>query len=284
MSESNVASRWLDKIWLKNWPGRSRLWAVLTSLLLLATSAAPEARAEGARIVFANDFLTSNRLTDDLYTGALELELEIGRYQLTFGENVFTDSENGIRFDETFLGVERGLPAVGAWRSTVELGVMHVGRGLLGENAQNSLHRLIGSDQVDLPYVESNRFHPTLRLRFHRPLPYLRQLSLTAYGELYSAFDFRQHASGAVKVHWPRWSFASIIAGLGARYSTTSFEALEPRIGKLAPTWEVGIRFRNNMSVSWSYNDFGTESQHFAIGYDLMRKKGVRSGLDSNQV
>lgn len=257
MSESSFSSRWL-----------------LILVLLIAVPVQP-AHAEDVRIVLANDFFTANN-TDDLYTGALALGFDLGQYRLSFGENIFTDRENEIRFDETYLGIERGLPDLGGWHSAVEVGVIHVGRGVLGQSTQNSLHRLIGDEEVDLPYVETDRYHPTLRLRFHRPLRDGHRLSMSAYGELFSAFDFRQHATTGVKVHWPGWSFASFNAGIGARYTTTSFEALKPRIETLAATWEAGVRFRNSMKLSWTYNEFGTKSQHFTLGYDVKWKRTWR--------
>lgn len=253
---------------------RKTPWLVL--FILLNASTAP-AGAENVRISFANDFLTSNPLADELYTGALQLDFDLGSYRLTFGENMFTDSENDVRFDETYLAIERDLPDFGPWRSTVQAGVVHVGRGLLGESAQNSLHRLIGDNEVDIAYVDSNRYHPTLRLRFHRPLRNWHRTSLSVHGEMYEAFDFKRHAQSGVTFHWPGRSFASFTAGLGARYTDTNFEALERRISSLAPTWEAGLRFRNSMSLSWTYNEFGTRSQHFTLGYDVAWKKEGRN-------
>ena len=177
----------------------------LSILILLIAVPAPPANAEEVRIVLANDFLTANN-ADDLYTGALALGFDLGRYCLHFGENIFTDRENEIRFDETYLAVERGLPDLGGWHASVELGVIHVGKGLLGQGTQNSLHRLIGDDEVDFPYVENDRLHPTLGLCFHRPLP------------------------------------------------------------------DLG----NNLKLSWTYNEFGTGSQHFTFDYDLKWRRTWR--------
>ncbi len=220
-------------------------------------------------LVFGNDFMASNRLADDLYTGVLELEAVKGAYRFSLGENVFTDRQNELRFDETYFTVERGLPAVGNGRPQIEVGVVHVGEGLLGQSAQNTLHKWIGSDEVDLPYVDSSRFHPTLRLRFHRPLPVLRQLSFTALGEVYSAIDFKSHVSGGLHIHWPAFSFAAFNFGVGARYTTTDFAPLGPHVNGLAPTWEAGVVLSEKISVAWKYNEFGTEAQHFTLGYDL---------------
>ncbi len=252
--------------------------AALTLITLVPWQATPAVGSD-LRLVFGNDFTASNRVEDDLYTGALALEIDRGAYRFSFGENVFTDRDNDLRFDETYLSVERELPSLGVWRSQVQVGVVHVGEGLLGQSAQNALHGLIGSEEVDLPYVESSRFHPTLRLRFHRPLPILRQLSFTTYGELYSAIDFKHHVSSGVHLRWPALSFATLEFGAGARYTATDFAPLDPHVGGLAATWEVGVIVFENIFLNWKYNEFGTEAQHFTLGYDLnwKNKKVARS-------
>ena len=259
-------SRWIRSPW-------ARIFAFSVGFAMSAALFAPPAEARGLRVVFANDFLTTNRFDDELYTGALMLELDKGGYHFTFGENMFTDSENNVRFDETFLSVERALPPAGEWQTALEVGLIRVGEGLLGQSAQNAFHDLIGNEDVDLPYVDGNRVHATVRLRVYRPLPVLRDLSLTAHGEVFSAVEFKQHVAAGLWVRLPRVSFATFSAGVGGRYSSTEFEALESRIERFAPTFEAEVRFRNNMSISWTYNEFGTKAEHFTIAYDVAAKK-----------
>lgn len=251
---------------------RSRSWVTLTGIGLLAASLAAPAAAQ-LRIVTANDFLTSNRRADDLYTGAFSLEIAKGRYRFTAGEDIFTDSEKGLRFDETYFAVERGLPSRGAWRSSAQVGLVHVGEGLLGERAQNAVHRLIGNETVDLDYVDSNRLYPTLKLRFERPLISRRGLSLTSYTEAFSAIGFKEHAAAGLQVVWPALSSASFIAGFGARYSSARFEPLAPYMSGLAPAWQAGVRLLESTSLIWSYNEFGTKAQHFTLGYDVRPRR-----------
>ena len=264
---------------------RRRSSWLATSLALLAFAlvaflSAPPARATGLRVVFANDFLTTNHFDDELYTGALAMELDKGPYRFAFGENMFTDSENDIRFDETYLSVERGLPALGEWQSSLEVGLIHVGKGLLGQSAQNAFHSVIGNEEVDLPYVESNRVHPTVRWRVHRLLPTLQRYALTLHGEVYSAVEFKQHVAGGLWMRFPEVGFATFTAGAGGRYTSASLAALKPRIERFAPTLEAGVRFRNNISLSWTYNEFGTKAEHFNIVYDIVSKKKRKAAAE----
>ncbi|MCP3961391.1 MAG: hypothetical protein GY719_26390 [bacterium] len=61
--------------------------------------------------------------------------------------------------------------------------------------------------------------------------------------------------------------------------SRSSFSKLDPHVGTLAPTWEAGLRFRNSMTLSWTFNELGTRAQHFTLGYDVKwRTGGARAG------
>ncbi len=247
--------------------------ACIFTLSFLTLVGAPSAGAGDLRVVFANDFLTTNRLDDDLYTAALSIELDGGQYLFSFGENLFTDTENDVRFDETYFSVERALPSIGSWNVAAEVGAVHVGEGLLGQSAQNAFHSLIGDEEEDLSYVDSNRLYPTLRLRVQRPLPIYEKFLLTAHAEAYSAIGFKQHVAAGLWARLPSLPFATLTAGVGARYTSSEFEPLANRIERFSPTLAAELNFKNKMSVSWTYNEFGTKSEHFTIAYDVGSKK-----------
>jgi hypothetical protein len=75
----------------------------------LAILTAASAGAVELELVTANDFLTHNEVDDDLYSFAVGLTLRLGRYDVSFYENAFTDRANALRFDETWLRVGRPL-------------------------------------------------------------------------------------------------------------------------------------------------------------------------------
>ena len=243
---------------------RFHFWILLVTLMVVQPL-----QASDIRLVLANDFLASNRLDDDLYTGALVIDFDSGKNRIQFGENIFTDRENGLRFDETWISLERPLRHRGLWRSWVEVGVVHVGEGLLGESVHNALHRLIGDEEVHLEYVDVDKFHPTFRLRFERDLLFVQRVDLVAAADLYGAADFKQHVAVTVKARYPRYYNATFFGELGARYSASQLEVLDRRIADFAPTWEAGVLLYEQVSLSWNYNHFGTKAQHFNVVYHL---------------
>ena len=236
--------------------------------------------AADVRVVFANDFLASNRLSDDLYTGAFIIDYPIGRYVLTGGENLFTDSDNNLRFDETFVHLGRSLAPRGSWLPRVEAGLVHVGRGLLGERAQNAFHRAIGDDEVSLDYVEGSRLHASIRVVAERALPVLRPTNFRFEADVAAAIGFKEHAMARVRAEVPITRALRVDLSLGARYSHTSFDALRPRLATWGPTWEAGLTIRDRISLGWNYNNFGTKSQHFNISY--VAKLGRKSRGQDN--
>ena len=245
--------------------------ALLGAFLLILPASAQS--GGDIRFVLANDFLASNEKDDDLYTAALELEFPFRGYQIAFGVNIYTDRENDLRFDETYLTLRRNLQGFGPWYSSVGVGVVHVGEGLLGESAQNAIHRLTGDNERNIPYVESDRYHPTFELRAHRPLWLGSAVSASAWAEVYHAFDFQGHAASGVAVDWPFKEWVTLQAGVGARASWVDFEPLESRIDDFGPTWKFGFLLWEKVSLNWDYNNFGTRSQHFNVAYHISSKE-----------
>lgn len=260
-----------------------RRWSVHVAGLALgiALLLVPQARGVELRLTLDNDFLTKNALEDDLYTAAFGLRVLEGRHELLFSESTFTDSTNRIRFDETYFSFGTPLRRVGPWNSFVELGLVHVGRGLLGQEAQNAFHRLIGDTEVDLPYVTSSHLHPTLKLQLLRELAPARRLSLMAKGEIYKAFDFKEHAIVSLTVLCDISVPLSLEAEVGARFSSTEYEPLKTWVRGSGLMWEVAVRLPTNVSFAWNYNQFGTKNQHFRIDYHWRvgkRGAGQRTG------
>lgn len=79
----------------------------------------------------------------------------------------------------------------GGWFGEISGGVIHLGRGLLGEGVQNEVHRVVGAERVSLPYLESDRWVGSATLRGGRALPVAAPWSLEVEGEVHLAPAFR---------------------------------------------------------------------------------------------
>ena len=246
-------------------------YIAISAAFLLWIQAAP-APADNISLVLANDFLASNELDDDLYTAAFLIDIDQGHYRWQVGENLFTDKDNGLRFDETFLTVERSVFREGPWRVWGQAGVLHVGEGFLGENAQNSVHGLIGGEDVELDYIDEDSYHATARVKVDRDLPDWRRVDFSATAEVYGAFGFKTHASTALQARRPINRIVTLHGALGGRYSTTELDALDARTQRFGVTWEAGAVLYDKVSLAWSQNHFGTGSQHFNVVYHVEKE------------
>lgn len=242
--------------------------AIFLSVFWMLASLAPGHAGE-LRFVTDNDFLTSNPTDDDLYTFSVALEIDRGGYTFGLREVAFTDRQAHLRFDETYLSVGRPLPLPGAWRAYGEAGLVRVGRGLLGQDAQNALHRLIGDDEVHLTYISRSHIHPTVRLELHRSWAFTRNLTAGPYVEASTAPGFQSHAIAGIRTHWRPHPVARLQVLAGARFSHTAFDPLEPHVAGAAPVVEVGLTLHQRIVLSWSYNEYGTERQHLSLGYRI---------------
>ena len=197
----------------------STLLALLISLFwdapLVSQTLPTGSEATGAKaateneIIFrtGNDFLAGNSRSDDLYTAGLGFTLELDRDQpatrplgrrfLTIEENLFTDRDADLRFDETWLLFGRRLRGE-AWRADVYVGAVRAGRGLFGEDAQNLVHRLIGDEEVHLRYVDRDRHFAVLGAGIRRTLLQGTRGSLHARAEARLAPEFQNWARVAV--------------------------------------------------------------------------------------
>lgn len=242
------------------------LFCALT--LLLAFLATP-IFAFDLHLTIANDPILGNGGEgDDLYTAGLAVDIQRGFGHFTAGERMFTDREAGLRFDETYLSAYRRLAAWGAWQPTVGLGVLHIGEGLLGQSVQNSIHRAIGSEVMDLDYLAKNRLFGELLARVERNDLLGRGRLLTTSLELRAAPGFRSWLRAMTSYEAPFGKHFSWRAGIGVHAEDANLPLLERNVENLAPAGELGIAWRS-LTLLWSYNDLGTATSHLTLGMNV---------------
>jgi hypothetical protein len=247
----------------------------LAALVVAAgvTALAPWAHALELRLSTGNDLLTGSSGKDDLYTFAIGLEVDRGEYAFALRENAFTDRQAGRRFDETHLTLGRLLPGLRPWSVYAEAGVVRVGHGLFGESAQNTVHRFIGDDEVELPY-EGASIHSRLRLTAERAFALADHLEVGPRFELDSAPGLRSHAVLAAQARWQPKAPVAIEVLVGGRFSHASFTPLEPHLAARAPTARLDVVWRDRISLSWAYNDYGDEREHLSVGFHVVPGRG----------
>jgi hypothetical protein len=237
--------------------------------LALGAPFARPATASEITLTTANDILSGNRFSDDRYTAALAVGFSFERFELRFAENLFTDRTHGLRFDETWLTARFEPRVESAWRPTFEVGLVQVGRGLLGADAQNALHDLIGGEEVDLPYVESDTVHLVGRFELRRTVLSLERLELEAgFGGSWSP-AFRSTLSASVSAAVPVTRWLTVILGVGGRLDRTELDALEPWQHDTARTGELGFVLLDRVELAWTYNKYGTGGRHVELSYRL---------------
>jgi hypothetical protein len=241
-------------------------------LLLLFALVAVGAGAQGIRFSTENDILTDNPTKDDLYSFALGFEVERHGLVWSLRENGFTDRAAGLRFDETFLTVGYFVPKLETWTLFVAGGVAHLGEGIFGERTQNAVHRAIGDDEVHLGYTGSS-FHPRFELRAERA----SGAGPAAWGprfELESVPGLRSHATVGAQGLWQPSGRVEVHLFAGVRWSDASFAPLEPHLVELAAAARVGVVVDGRFFLSWSYNEYGDEREHLAVGYVVPLGRG----------
>lgn len=234
------------------------------ALILLLVGIAAPASAFELTIQTANDPISNNERPDDLYTAALGIDVAFAAHRWSLGERMFTDRERSLRFDETFLEMNRELPPWRGWQAEVGAGVLHVGHGLLGERAQNEVHRWVGSERVDLPYIERSHWYGTFSARARRPL-WVGKAGVVAT-ELSASLapGFQQSLASGVFMDIDLGRGFTLRAGAGARAGHANRRLLGDRIDGLDPTWELGVAWRD-LTLRYSYNDRGTETSHLTL-------------------
>ena len=247
---------------------------LLLVFLAVLVFAAPTFGAE-LQITTANDF-TSNEREDDLYTFGLGVTLTAGQWDIVLREDAFTDRDSEIRFDETYVGARRPLGWFGPFRALGEVGAVHVGKGLLGQATQNSVHDFLGSDTVELSYIEDSEVHPVLGLHLERDLPALGPLSNALELDVSTAPGFKSHAVAAIKSAWEITRPLDVEIRLGGRYSKTDFALLKPWIEKTKAMANLDVGIYDHLVLTWSYNEYGTGNQHLRLGYRFKAKPQVK--------
>lgn len=260
--------------------GRRRFRGVAIATLGVLLGLVAPVRGLELRLTTNNDFLTDYPTPDDLYTFSLVLEADVGRATLAFREHAFTDREAGVRFDESHLVVGWTLPSFGRWLARAEIGTVRVGRGLLGEDAQNALHRFLGDEVLELEYVGDGEIHPSLRIAAERPQEVGPALTVGPWIDLFAGPGFGSYAVFGTRGAWQLNPTLRIRGMLGVRLAETSVEALDPHFADASATAELGITYRDRLFVSWTYNRFGTEQEHLSLGYRLGWPDRDRPGFD----
>lgn len=237
-----------------------------------------------------NDFLAGNSRSDDLYTAGLGFTLELDRDQpatrpfgrrfLTIEENLFTDRDADLRFDETWLLFGRRLRGA-AWRADLYAGAVRAGRGIFGEDAQNLVHRLIGDDEVHLRYVERDRLYPVFGAGLRHATWSGIHASLQTRAEARLAPEFQNWVRVAVDATVRIRPWIEGIASLGARASHASYAPLRPWIQAVALTAELGLVVKERLVLSWTHNELGTDLGHVNLAVRLPLSAALRSGGSS---
>lgn len=105
---------------------------ILLLLFLLSPMSLAPVDAVELALTTANDPVSGNRKEDDLYTAALGFDIEATSFRLALGERMFTDREQGVRFDETYLEVTDEIGPPSAWMLEGGLRPTAGGRGVPG--------------------------------------------------------------------------------------------------------------------------------------------------------
>lgn len=235
----------------------------LASLLV----AAGPALATDARLVITNDPVAGNERPDDLYTADFELEVALPRRATLFaGERMFTDRERRFRFDETHVELAVPLRNTGQWNTTVRGGLLRAGRGILGQETQNTVHRLIGNTSVRLPYVTRDETFGVLAIETGRSLGRFAGLELTTTGEAYTAPGFRSWVRSELQARRPLGRSTNLTIGTGARADLVESDLLGDHIASSAATASVALEM-GSFQLRWAWNEYGTRSSHVSVAF-----------------
>lgn len=252
----------------------------LALFLLFAPAIGPLA-AQRIEFTTENDLFTDDTARDDLYTFAVELATERHGTHFALREDAFTDRAAGVRFDETGWSLGRALPLRRSWQSYGEVGAVRIGRGLFGEEVQNTVHRALGSDELALEYLAPS-LHGRLAFASERSFAPGGTVAVGPRIELEWVSDIRAHAIVAAAVQWrPNAAFAVDLLA-GGRWSDADLAVLAPHIRPFAAVAEVGVTVYDRIRLAWSYNDHGDGRTHLAVGYRFARWRGAGGALVSD--
>lgn len=246
------------------------------TVLLLALWVAPRP-AVAAEITFttSNDPVSSNDRPDDLYTAELALDVHLDGKDLVLRERMFTDHERGLRFDETSLGLSRPVRRLAGWGGEAGLGILHVGRGLLGESAQNAVHRWVGSEEEDLRYAAGHRLYPMATLSLARPLHVASNFgAVRSQVEAVAAPGFHSSLRVGLVAERSLAGGLALLAGVAGVLHQVDTDLLGDTVASNGVAWDVGLGWRD-VFVVLSHNAYGTESRHLTLGYRFSPSLGT---------
>jgi hypothetical protein len=254
----------------------------LRFLLLTFALSLAFASASGAQTLMfrtENDIFSTQPARDDLHTFATALEIEGGATLYALREEAFTDREAGVRFDETQLSFGRALPRFGAWGTYGEAGIVRVGEGLFGQETQNEIHRALGSETVELPYLDPS-LHARLALAVERSFRSGRAFTVGPRVELEWVSNLRAHAVVAAQALLDPLPNLELHLLAGGRWSDASLEALARHTKPFDAVVRIGVTAFERIVLAWSYNDHGDGRTHLSVGYRFNRwtAGGVGSG------
>lgn len=243
----------------------------LVLALLVSFAFAPPATAGEFRLSGDNDLLGNNPRSDDYYTFGLRAEWVTETWTVRLDENAFTDLRADRRFDETYLIVGRAAPRewLGRWSLWTELGVVHVGEGLLGQSAQNEVHDLIGDERVHATYLDLDDYHPHVGLELGRQYRLGDEWTLGPQVNLRSSFDFKSSTLVGARTHWRPGGGWEIDVLVGAKTARSELPLLDVQLEDTSEAALVEVNTPWNVYFEWSDNRYGTGRQHFALGIRL---------------
>lgn len=246
-----------------------RALTFLTTLTLAAVglSAAPAAaqvpRLDVVELTTSNDIISGS---DDLYTASVGLALDLDGRRLRIQEDMFTDRDAGRRHDETAVSFELDLEPGTGLELSGRLGALQVGEGFMGQSVQNTIHQVVGADQVELAYPDDDRWYPLVGLRLAAPPVEIAGRRVDTTARLLAAPGFRSSFALAASTAIPVARDWSLEAGAGVMLNHVESDLLDEHVESMVPTWSAGVAWRR-WAVTWSGNTYGTTQGHVALSY-----------------
>jgi len=251
---------------------------IATCFLLSARTAIGQAK-DSLEVFFTlnNDYFTNNTIEDDFYTFGLNITAAHNEILYSFEENAFTNRLEEFRFDESYFTVGRILPSekLGGLSVWVEGGLAHVGKGILGQSAQNAIHDITGNSEVRLDYLAIDDYHAHFQFVAGKNWGINETLTFGPQLGLAMTPGFRWNGLAGVRGSWrPAEDFCvDIIAG--TRFAGTDLDPLKPRLQDESSALSVGLELPYGFIIEWSLNRYGTDREHVSLGYHF--GKGKRS-------
>lgn len=252
---------------------RTASHALTLALVLLFAPAIGGLSAQELELSTENDLFTDDSSRDDLYTFAFALATKRHGTRFILREDAFTDRAAGVRFDETGWSFGRPLPVWRSFRSYGEAGAVRIGRGLFGEEVQNTVHRALGSDELALAYLEPS-LHARLAFVTERSWSPGGSLSVGPRVELEWVSDVRADAIVAATAQWRPLPSLAVDLLAGVRWSGADLAALQPHVVPFGAVVGLGVMLHERIRLAWSYNDHGDGRTHLAVGYRFARWRG----------